>query len=280
MAGYLQTIMKHCPVILSIAGSDCSGGAGIQADIKTISALGGYAASAITAITVQNTLGVEAVHTLPAHWVDRQIRAVLSDLKPDAVKIGMVADAAIVEVIANCLEDFHPAHVVYDPVMISTSGRKLMSDDAMEAIRERLFGLTTLVTPNLEEMAFLAGHPIRTVEEMTETGRKAAADWNTVLLIKGGHLTGENMTDVLCMPDGTCRYFQATKISSRNLHGTGCTLSSAIATLLAQKHPVQEAVGLAKQYTRQAIAYASELSIGEGNGPLCHFFDPKPLEMR
>ena len=270
------TIMKHCPIILSIAGSDCSGGAGIQADIKTISALGGYAASVITAVTSQNTLGVQGVYTLPPEVVAQQIRSVMSDLKPHAVKIGMVAHEKIVQVIADCLDEFKPKHVVYDPVMVSTSGRKLMTDEAIRTIRKELFPRATLITPNLDEVSLLTGRPIHTTSEMVSAGLKFAQLWHTALLVKGGHLEGDKMTDVLCTEQGESFHFESSKIASSNLHGTGCTLSSAIAAHLAMHYDLRQAVELGKSYVSRAIEAGADLEIGSGNGPLCHFFAPFP----
>ncbi len=262
--------MKHHPVILSIAGSDCSGGAGIQADIKTISALGGYAASAITAITVQNTLGIKAVHNLPTEIVRGQIEAVMDDLRPQAVKIGMIDETILVRTIADCLWKYRPRYVVYDPVMVSSSGHKLMTEGAIRAIKEELFPHTTLITPNLNEAAVLTGQILTTPQEMEQAAKELSHAFCTAVLIKGGHLPGKEMCDVLYVDEHSYIYI-GEKIQSKNLHGTGCTLSSAIATLLAQGHPMNEAVKKAKAYISQAIEAGRELSIGHGNGPLWHF---------
>lgn len=266
--------MKRYPVILSIAGSDCSGGAGIQADIKTISALGGYAASAITALTVQNTIGIRAVHTVPAEVIRGQIEAVMEDLHPGAVKIGMVDELITVRVIADCLRKYTPAQVVYDPVMVSSGGRKLMSDEAISAIQKELFPLTTLITPNLDEVAVLTGKQLTKPEEMQQAARMLSELYGTAVLIKGGHLDGDEMQDVLCENELTYIYKEK-KIESRNLHGTGCTLSSAIATYLAFGCPMNEAVREAKNYLSNAIDTGKEVTTGHGNGPLCHFWNPQ-----
>ncbi|MCD8182246.1 MAG: bifunctional hydroxymethylpyrimidine kinase/phosphomethylpyrimidine kinase [Bacteroides sp.] len=257
------------PIILTIAGSDCSGGAGIQADIKTISALNGYAASVITAVTAQNTLGVQAVFPIPADIVRIQITSVMDDLQPDAIKIGMVHDASIVSVIAECLRKYHPRFVVYDPVMVSTSGRQLMAEDTVNAICEQLFPLCTLITPNLNEATLLSGHEITSVEDMQQAACELSDRHHTSVLIKGGHLPGNEMCDVLY--DGHIHLFKQAKIESRNLHGTGCTLSSAIATFLARGCSLENAVHRAKNYTSTAISRGKELQIGHGNGPLAHF---------
>ena len=246
--------MKTYPVVLSIAGSDCSGGAGIQADIKTISALGAYAASVITAVTVQNTRGVKAVHIVPAEIVQGQIEAVMEDLCPDALN-------------PHC-------PIVYDPVMVSTSGRKLMAKDAIQLIKEELFPLTSLITPNLDETEVLTGKKITTAEEMKEAARQLSEEYHTAVLVKGGHLEGNEMQDVL-FTDGNAYIYKEKKIESRNLHGTGCTLSSSIATYLALGLPMDQAVGKAKSYVSKAIDVGKEIIIGHGNGPLCHFWGPE-----
>lgn len=270
--------MKHYPVVLSIAGSDCSGGAGIQADIKTISALGAYAASVITAVTVQNTVGVRAVHVVPAEVVYGQIEAVMEDLHPATVKIGMVSEEETVRVIIDCLRKFRPKHVVYDPVMVSTSGRKLMNDTAIEVIKKELFMLTTLLTPNLDEVEVLTGKRIVVPEEMPQVARELSAVYQTAVLIKGGHLPGNEMQDVLCA-DGNVFIYKEKKIVSKNLHGTGCTLSSSIATYLALGCTMSEAVGKAKNYLSGAIDAAKEIVVGNGNGPLCHFWNPEKAQI-
>lgn len=266
--------MKTYPVVLSIAGSDCSGGAGIQADIKTISALGAYAASVITAVTVQNTRGVKAVHTVPAEIVQGQIEAVMEDLRPDALKIGMVSEPALVKIIAGCLLKYPHCPIVYDPVMVSTSGRKLMAKDAIQSIKEELFPLTSLITPNLDETEVLTGKKITTAEEMKEAARQLSEEYHTAVLVKGGHLEGNEMQDVL-FTDGNAYIYKEKKIESRNLHGTGCTLSSSIATYLALGLPMDQAVGKAKSYVSKAIDAGKEIIIGHGNGPLCHFWGPE-----
>lgn len=267
-------LMRPYPIILSIAGSDCSGGAGIQADIKTISALRGYAASVITAVTVQNTLGVQAVYPTPPAAVKEQLEAVMDDLQPDAVKIGMIHDIDIVHTIARCLATYKPHHVVYDPVMVSSSGRALITDNAVEEICQTLFPLTTLITPNLNEVFTLTGHRLHTPDEMVQEASRLTAMFRTSVLIKGGHLEGNTMCDVLHTLGGDTYIYKERKIESRNLHGTGCTLSSAIATFLAKGLPMDEAVRRSKAYISLAIAAGRELNIGHGNGPLWHFVEP------
>lgn len=257
------------PIILTIAGSDCSGGAGIQADIKTISALNGYAASVVTAVTAQNTLGVQAVYPIPTDIVRAQMESVMDDLHPRAIKIGMVHDTSIVCAIAECLRKYQPEFIVYDPVMISTSGRHLMTEDTVQAIKEELFPLCTLITPNLNEAALLLECNITNIEDMEQAACQLTARYHTSALVKGGHLAGDEMCDVLY--DGTIHLFGHKKIKSNNLHGTGCTLSSAIATFLAEGYILEDAVCQAKIYINTAIENGRNLQIGHGNGPLAHF---------
>lgn len=261
-------------IVLSVAGSDCSGGAGIQADIKTISALGGYAAAAVTAITVQNTKGVQSVHNLPAAWVEQQMEAVMEDLRPDAIKIGMTGDEEVIRSIARVLRKHAPRQVVFDPVMVSTSGHKLMDENAMAAIRTELFPVVSLVTPNLHETEVLLQKRVRTVDDMEKAACSLYDKYRCAFLIKGGHLEGYDMCDVLY--DGKeLNLFGSRRIHSFNLHGTGCTLSSAVATFLARGHSLYESVEQAKEYVSRAIEAGKDLRIGQGNGPLWHFSFPE-----
>ena len=260
----------HTPaIILTIAGSDPSGGAGIQADIKAISAMGGYAAAAITAVTVQNTRGVTAVSYLPAQLVTAQAEAVLNDLHPAAIKIGMTGRADIIKSLADCLRKHPDIPVVLDPVMLSSSGHPLMESDAIEALRTELFPQCRLVTPNLNEAANLLGTPLHTPQDMEQAAVKLYDHYGCAFLLKGGHLDGDRMTDILF--DGQPYRFSSPRIVTNNLHGTGCTLSSSIATLLGQGHSLPEAVRLGKAYMDKAIEAAREWRIGCGYGPLCHF---------
>ena len=264
--------MKQPTIVLTIAGSDSSGGAGIQADIKAISALGSFAASAITSITAQNTLGVQGIHPIPIDMVRQQIEAVMDDLHPEAVKIGMVCDKDIARTIAGCLEKYHPKWVVYDPVMVSTSGHKLMTDDTIETIRQELIPRTTLITPNLHEARILTGHELNTIEDMDKHAEVLSQTLRCSVLIKGGHLDGGEMCDILYdATEARCFRYTAPKIESQNLHGTGCTLSSSIATKLSQGHSMKEAIALAKDYVTKAINAAKDMHIGHGHGPLWHF---------
>ena len=270
--------MKKYHSVLTIAGSDCSGGAGIQADIKAISALGGYAASAITAITVQNTCGVTGIHPVPASYVKAQIEAVMTDIKPSAIKIGMINDVEIVKAIAESIKKYKPKFVVFDPVMVSTSGCKLIEDKAIEAIKEELLPLSTIITPNLSEAMVLTGDSISDAVSMTAAGNKILKSGCGAVLIKGGHLEGNDMCDVLCIKEGNTPYiYTASKISSKNTHGTGCTLSSSIATYLALGETLQEAVRKAKDYVHKGILNGKDVCIGSGHGPLNHFYSPVPM---
>ena len=264
--------MKTPSIVLTIAGSDSSGGAGIQADIKTISALGSYAASVITSVTAQNTMGVQGIHPIPTDMVRQQIESVMEDLHPEAIKIGMVCDKDIALTIAECIRQYHPRWVVYDPVMVSTSGHKLMTDDTIEVIKQELIPLATLITPNLHEARILSGLELKHEGEMEKCADVLGKTLRCSVLIKGGHLEDGEMCDVLYdAAEQQCFHYRAPKIESPNLHGTGCTLSSAIATKLSQGHPLKEAIALAKDYVTKAIDGAKDMHIGHGHGPLWHF---------
>lgn len=273
--------MKRYHCVLTIAGSDCSGGAGIQADIKAISALGGYAASAITAITVQNTCGVTGIHPVPAPYVKAQIDAVMTDIKPEAIKIGMINDVDIVKAIAESIKEYKPQFVVFDPVMVSTSGCRLIEDEAIEAIKNELIPLSTIITPNLSEAMVLTGfNNISDAESMNAAGKKILEMGCKAVLIKGGHLNGNDMCDVLCIEGTETPYiYTASKVDSKNTHGTGCTLSSAIATQLALGDTLQEAVRKAKEYVHNGILNGKDIHIGSGHGPLNHFYSPVPMHI-
>lgn len=264
--------MNTPTIVLTIAGSDSSGGAGIQADIKAISALGSFATSAITSITAQNTLGVQGIHPIPAEMVCQQIESVMDDLYPKAIKIGMVCNADIAHTIAHCLKKYKPTWVVYDPVMVSTSGHKLLTDDTIETVCQELLPQATLITPNLHEAHILLGHSLVTIEQMEQGATQLSDRYGCSVLIKGGHLNGDEMCDILYDTHANkCFRFHAPKIESRNLHGTGCTLSSAIATKLSQGHSLKESIAQAKAYVTHAINISKDMQIGHGHGPLWHF---------
>ena len=260
--------------LLSIAGSDSGGGAGIQADLKTFSALGCYGMTAITALTAQNTLGVSGIHAVPAAFLRAQIDAVVQDIGVDAVKIGMLHTPEVVDVVADAIERHALPRVVLDPVMVATSGDRLVLQETVALMVRSLFPRVALITPNLDEAAWLIGRPID-----GPTALDAAADALLVLgapavLLKGGHLPGDEVVDLLALADGTRQRFSAPRIHSRNLHGTGCTLSSAIAAWLAMGTPLPQAVARAVDYVRQAIQASAHVPLGQGHGPLNHGFAP------
>lgn len=259
------------PVALTIAGSDSSGGAGIQADLKTFAALGVYGASAITALTAQNTEGVTGIHAVPAAFVTAQIDAVFSDLDVGAVKIGMVAQAASIDAIAAALSRWKPAHVVLDPVMIATSGDRLLAAEAVDALRTKLMRLATVITPNLPEAAALLDEPIaRSEAEIESQGRHLLALGCRAVLIKGGHGEGTESIDYLVSAGNTIA-LAALRVATRNTHGTGCSLSSAVAAGLAKGEDLETAVRNAKRWISAAIAAADRFSVGHGHGPIHHF---------
>jgi hydroxymethylpyrimidine/phosphomethylpyrimidine kinase len=258
-------------IAVTIAGSDSGGGAGIQADLKTFSALGVYGASVITALTAQNTLGVQAIHDVPADFITAQMDSVFSDLAVKAVKIGMLSQASVIETVAAGLDRHRAANVVLDPVMVATSGDRLLNPDAVSALRNVLIPRAALVTPNLLEAAALLDQPVAmTEDDMLAQGQALIARGAQAVLVKGGHGFGDRSTDLLVMPDGVVR-LDAPRIATRNTHGTGCTLSSAIAAGLAKGFPLGQAVAEAKDYVTAAIAASDRLSIGSGHGPTHHF---------
>lgn len=259
--------------VLTIAGSDSGGGAGIQADIKAISAMGCYAASAITAVTVQNTLGVQAVHPVPLDILEGQIEAVLSDIGTDAIKIGMLHSADVVNLVADMLENYRIKNVVLDPVMVSTSGHRLIEENAVEVIKERLIPLARVITPNIPEAEILAGCRIACQEDFDETARKLSDDSKVSVLLKAGHLDGESLVDYFYnAEDDTMTRLPSERIRTRNTHGTGCTLSSAFAAALAKGEDLTCAARSAKAYIEQAIISGADYEIGSGHGPVNHFY--------
>jgi hydroxymethylpyrimidine/phosphomethylpyrimidine kinase len=259
------------PVALTIAGSDSSGGAGIQADLKTFAALRVYGASVITALTAQNTSGVAGIHLAPADFVTAQIDAVFSDLDVKAVKIGMVAQHATVDAIVAGLTRWSPKHIVLDPVMVATSGDRLLATDAVEALRTKLIPRASLITPNLPEAAALLDEPVALSEAAIESqGKRLLALGCQAVLIKGGHGQGTESIDYLLSGNGIIA-LAAPRIATRNTHGTGCSLSSAIAAGLAKGEDMETAVRNAKVWVSAAIAAADRLGVGHGNGPIHHF---------
>ena len=259
-------------VALTIAGSDCSGGAGIQADLKTFSAFGVYGASVITALTAQNTRGVSAVEPVAASFVVAQIEAVLGDLAVGAIKTGMLANAGIVEAVAGALRSGPACPLVVDPVMVATSGDVLLAPDAVDAVKRALVPLATIITPNLAEAACLLGASVAGSEAQAVAQAKALLALGCeAVLVKGGHGSGEAAVDILCDSAGIER-FARPRIDTPHTHGTGCTLSAAIAALMAQGAGLREAVGRAKTFVWEALAHGRALGIGKGRGPVDHLF--------
>ncbi|HKU05595.1 MAG TPA: bifunctional hydroxymethylpyrimidine kinase/phosphomethylpyrimidine kinase [Bradyrhizobium sp.] len=259
------------PVALTMAGSDSSGGAGIQADLKTFAALGVYGASVVTALTAQNTQGVTGIHQVPAEFVTSQIDAVFSDLRIGAVKIGMVAELSVIGAIAAGLARWRPKHVVLDPVMVATSGDRLLRADAVEALRTRLIPLASLITPNLPEAAALLDEAVATTESaIADQGKRLLTLGARGVLIKGGHGQGADSIDYLVTAAGTIP-LSARRVPTDNTHGTGCSLSSAITAGLAKGEEMETAVRNAKAWVSAAIAAADRFAVGHGHGPIHHF---------
>ncbi len=261
---------------LTIAGSDSGGGAGIQADLKTFSALGCYGMSVITALTAQNTRAVTAIQDLPADFIRAQINAVCSDIGTDAVKIGMLATAEVIEVVTQGLIDWKLEKVVLDPVMVAKSGDKLLRDEAIHYLKKLLIPRATIVTPNLPEAEVLTGTVIQSPSEMENAGRKILESGPRAVLIKGGHATGSESNDCLVYLDESevtrIQWLPARRIPTQNTHGTGCTLSSAITAWLARGATIQEAVKKGHEFLHGAILAGSEYKLGEGHGPVYHFY--------
>ena len=253
---------------LTIAGSDSSGGAGIQADIKTMTANGVYAMSAITALTAQNTTGVQGIFEVPAEFLREQIDSIFTDIRPDAVKIGMVSSVGLIETIAERLRFYKAENTVVDPVMVATSGAKLLSDDAVDCLKEKLLPLATVLTPNIPEAEVLSGMEIRSPEDMTRAAEQIGRQYGCAVLCKGGHQL--NDANDLLWKAGELHWFYGKRIQNPNTHGTGCTLSSAIASNLAKGEPLEDAVEHAKNYISGALA--AMLDLGKGSGPMNHAF--------
>ena len=254
---------------LTIAGSDCSGGAGIQADLKTMTMNGVYAMSAITALTAQNTTGVRAIQESTPDFLKQQLDAIFEDIYPDAVKIGMVASSELIHVIADRLRHYEAINIVVDPVMVATSGSALMKNDAVQTLIEELLPISTLVTPNIPEAQVLSGLNIETKEDMIIAAKHIGDNYHCAVLLKGGHSI--NDANDLLYANGELHWFEGKRIDNPNTHGTGCTLSSAIASNLAKGYTLSESVQRAKDYISGALA--AMLDLGEGSGPMNHAFD-------
>lgn len=256
------------PTALTIAGSDSGGGAGIQADIKTMTVNGVYAMSAITALTAQNTIGVTAIQNATPDFLAAQLDAVFTDLFPDAVKIGMVSESALIDVIAEKLNEYGAKNIVVDPVMVATSGARLISDDAIETLCRKLLPIAAVITPNIPEAEVLSARAITTPEEMEDAARLIYERFGCAVLLKGGHDLND-ANDLLFTAEGS-RWFRGTRIDNPNTHGTGCTLSSAIAAALAKGDTLETAVGKAKEYISGALT--AQLDLGKGRGPMDHAY--------
>ena len=269
----MQETMKTA---LSIAGSDSSGGAGIQADMKTMSAHGVYAMTAITALTAQNTTGVTGILEVTPEFLSMQLDAVFTDIFPDAVKIGMVSSAALIRVITQKLTDYKARHIVVDPVMVATSGSKLIQDEAIDTLKAELLPIAEVVTPNIPEAEILSGREIKCPQDMEDAARTISETYRCAVLLKGGH--DLNDANDLLYRDGAATWFRGKRIDNPNTHGTGCTLSSAIASNLACGMELEDAVRKAKSYISGALA--AMLNLGKGRGPMNHLFDLKSSFIR
>ncbi len=263
--------------VLTIAGSDSGGGAGIQADLKTFTALGCYGMSAITALTAQNTIGVQGICTVSPEFLKAQIQSVLEDIGVDAVKIGMLPTPSSVEVVAWAIEHYKLTNVVLDPVIVATSGDRLIADVTVNVLVRELFSRVSVITPNLDEASLLLGRNILNAQGLPVAAQELLGMGSKAVLLKGGHLLGRHVVDVLVQQGGQLQRYESRRITSRNVHGTGCTLSSAIAAFLALGKSLPEAVRLARAYILQAIGEGADVTTGRGHGPLNHGFDPVSL---
>jgi len=266
--------------VLSIAGSDSGGGAGVQADLKTFAALGCFGTTAITALTAQNTTGVRAIYAVPLDMLADQIDAVVDDIGVDAVKIGMLHSAPTIETVAAALDRHHLRQTVLDPVMVATSGAALIDPSAIAALVRLMFPRALLVTPNLDEAAMLVGRLLHTEADMAEAAQQLLDMGARAVLLKGGHLAGDTVADLLLQAGKPALWLRAPRISTPNTHGTGCTLSSAIASRLALGDDLPEAVLRARDFVRGALAAGACVRTGAGSGPLNHGFAPQPMWLR
>lgn len=263
------------PTTLTIAGFDGSGGAGIQADIKTFSALGCYATSVLTALPVQNTMGVRKIYPIALEAVADQIESIMEDVLPDAIKIGMVHTPQLVATIVETLQKYSKVPIVFDPVMVATSGHRLIEEETVSMMIKKLFPLATIITPNMDEAGILADMKVETIDDMYLAGERILALGCQRVLLKGGHLEGSTLQSILFDKNLEPQIFESKKIKTNNTHGSGCTLSSAIAAYLARGETISEAVSLAQQYVFAAIKNGANVQLGMGNGPLNHFFNPQ-----
>ena len=274
-----ETFEFEYPRVLSIAGSDSGGGAGIQADLKTFAALGCFGMTAVTALTAQNTQGVRAIHGVPPAMLRDQIDAVIEDMGADAVKIGMLHSPEIVLAVAEAIDRHTLKNIVLDPVMVATSGAVLIDHPAIDMLVRELFPRALLVTPNLDEVALLVGRPMRHADDMEAAAHELQVRGARAVLVKGGHLPGETVMDLLLLASGEKHWMHAPRIHSANTHGTGCTLSSAIAAGLALGQPLREAVEAARSYVRSALLAGAKVKTGAGSGPLNHGHAPMAMRL-
>jgi len=269
--------MKRYPTVLSIAGFDGSGGAGIQADTKAISALGCYAMNVLTALPIQNTQGVQKIYPIPLEAVKDQLHCLFDDILPDAIKIGMVHSQELVYCIIETLDLYPDIPVVFDPVMVSSSGHQLIQDDTIQTIIDELFPRATLITPNMDEAAVIAQMQITDVEDMIQAATRIP---HQNLLLKGGHLQADTLSSILFTANAAAQFFNSEKIDTPNTHGSGCSLSAAIASYLALGNTLSEAVAHGLSYVYEAIKAGADVQTGKGHGPLNHFFNPQKLISR
>ena len=264
---------KHYKRALTIAGSDPSGGAGIQADLKTFSACGCFGTSAIVAVVDENTIGVTDVHPIPVNFVTGQIKSVLDDIGTDAIKIGMLHSSELILGIKNTLQPYDIKNIVLDPVMVATSGDKLLQDEAIDTLKNELIPFVRIITPNIPEAEILLGEEIHTQKDLFEVSRKLSSHYNVSVLLKAGHLTEDKLTDIFYNAESDeIIELSSNRIYTKNTHGTGCTFSSAIAAYLAHGLSLNDAVKEAKEYMKSAILKGAEYEIGKGHGPVHHFF--------
>lgn len=273
----LESKLKY-PKVLTIAGSDSGGAAGIQADIKTISAIGAYGMSVITALTAQNSLGVQGVYGIPPSFVAEQLESIFSDLVPDVIKIGMVHSTELVQTIAKYLKQHPNIPVIFDPVMVATSGDRLIEEDTIQSIIQELFPIATIVTPNMDEAALITKMPVENTSDMLQAGEKLIALGCQHAIIKGGHLKSSVLTSKFIDHQLQTHEYHSSKIDTKNINGAGCTFSSAIASYMALGHDLISSVELANEYIFQAIENGKEVQTGNGNGPLNHFYQPSAMK--
>jgi len=265
------------PSVLSIAGFDPMGAAGLQADLKTISALGCYALSVLSALPIQNTRQVDSIFPIPAAVVAQQLRCILADHQPDAIKIGLLQQADTIEILSQILREYPQIPLIIDPVFAATSGQQFVADSVIQRMRDQLFPLATLLTPNLDEASILIQKKIQTVQQMHHAAAELLKICPQGVLLKGGHLKQDTLTSILFSPGAAPVAYSAPKISSSNTRGTGCSLASAIASYIALGEPVEAATKLAQDYVYAAILAGQDIQLGTGNGPLNHFFCPQKL---